>query len=226
MKGFQSIWEELRKEGKQIARFPYDKVISFVFRYYPKEKEKTEIKILEVGCGAGNNLWALALEGFDVYGIDGSETAIKLANDIFNKFGTKGNFYIQDFTKPFPFNDEIFDLIIDRGSITCIDIKDAQKTFKEIYRVLKTGGYFFFNPYSTKHFTYLSSTTKKTEKYVLTEKGSIAGTGFVCFYDIQDIEKLLDSNKWEVFEMREVTIEDKINQENLHSEWEVIVKKK
>lgn len=40
MNTFQSLWEDLRKEGKQTARFPYDKVISFVFRYYPRKKRR------------------------------------------------------------------------------------------------------------------------------------------------------------------------------------------
>ncbi len=226
MNSFQTIWEDLRKEGRQTAKFPYDKVIRFVFRYYPKEKEKNKIKILEVGCGAGNNLWALATEGFDVYGIDGSETAIKIAHTIFNKFGLNGNFYIQDFTEKFPFQNETFDLIIDRGSITCVDFDKAKKTIEEIHRVLIINGYFFFNPYSTKHYTYLSSSQKMNSKYVLTEKGTLSGTGFVNFYDLEDVEKLFDIKRWEILELREVLIEDKINPENLHAEWEIVAKKK
>jgi 2-polyprenyl-3-methyl-5-hydroxy-6-metoxy-1,4-benzoquinol methylase len=48
-----------------------------VLRYYLKEKSKNDVKILEVGGGAGNNLWALELDGFSVYGIDGSSTALE-----------------------------------------------------------------------------------------------------------------------------------------------------
>lgn len=79
-------------------------------------------------------------------------------------------------------------MIIDRASITNVDFENAQKTIEEIHRVLKKEGFFFFNPYSDKHYTYLSSTKKKANKYVLTEKGSISGIGFVCFYDLDDIK--------------------------------------
>lgn len=226
MVAFQSLWEDLRKEGKQTARFPYEKVISFVFRFYPKEKEKKDVKILEVGCGAGNNLWALAMEGFEVYGIDGSETAIKMAKETFDKFGIKGEFFLQDFTNNFPFKNETFDLVFDRGSITCIDTEEAKRTLSEIYRVLKRNGFFLFNPYSKKHFSYSSSKIKKNDNFVLTEKGTIKNTGFVCFYNFEDVCKLIEEKNWEYIEFKELVIEDKINPENLHGEWEVIVKKK
>ncbi len=219
---FQSIWEDLRKRGVQTARYPYDKVISFVMRYYPKDKNKQDVNILEVGCGAGNNLWALALEGFNVYGIDGSEAAINIAKEIFNKFGVKGEFIVGDFTERFPFKEGYFDLVIDRGSITCVDYEDAKRTINEVHRVLKEGGYFFFNPYSKMHTSYISSKTRINDNFVLTEAGSIVGTGYVCFYDREDVIKLLD--RFEIIELKELTLKDNIDG-NIHGEWEVVCRK-
>lgn len=46
--------------------------------------DNKSIKILEIGCGSGANLWMLAKEGFDVYGIDNSVTSLKLAKEHLN----------------------------------------------------------------------------------------------------------------------------------------------
>jgi 2-polyprenyl-3-methyl-5-hydroxy-6-metoxy-1,4-benzoquinol methylase len=62
---FDSIWEnEIYGDGKNIARYPYDVILSFIYRNFPRNKPRNEIKILEVGCGTGNNLWFAAREGF------------------------------------------------------------------------------------------------------------------------------------------------------------------
>ncbi len=54
--------------------------ISYVFaQNFYNASDRKAIKILEVGCGPGANLWFMAREGFSVYGIDGSEHAIELA---------------------------------------------------------------------------------------------------------------------------------------------------
>ncbi|MCS7284553.1 MAG: class I SAM-dependent methyltransferase [Hydrogenobacter thermophilus] len=223
MRGFQQLWEELRREGKQTARYPYDKVISFVFRYHPKQKERSEVHILEVGCGAGNNLWTLAMEGFKVYGIDGSETAISLAKDTFKKLGLQGEFTVGDFTSRLPYPDNFFDLVIDRGSITCVDYEDAKSVVSEVRRVLKQGGYFFFNPYAKTHTSYTTSSNKLNDRFVLTEKGPIAGTGYVCFYDKEDVTEIIKEG-WEILELKELSLVNHTDG-SVHGEWEVVAKK-
>ena len=80
---FDAIWERLYQAGgRHRNRYPFDSVVQFVFRHRPKDVPVNEVRILEVGCGAGNNLWFAALEGFQVTGIDASETAIDLVFDL------------------------------------------------------------------------------------------------------------------------------------------------
>ena len=49
------------------------------------QEKRAKLRILEVGCGSGGNLWMLAHEGFDTYGVDFSPTSIKLAKSSLKK---------------------------------------------------------------------------------------------------------------------------------------------
>ena len=102
---FNPIWEkEIYGQGRQLGRYPYDAVVSFVFRYAPRDRERSAVRILEIGCGAGNNLWFAAREGFSVTGIDGSATAIDYARKRFAEEGLSGDLRVGDFTA-LPFED-------------------------------------------------------------------------------------------------------------------------
>ena len=139
VKSFDPIWEELYGQGS-IARCPYDFVASFAFRNAPKDKARKDIKILEIGCGSGNNLWFLAQEGFSVSGVDGSAAAIDAAKRRFTDDGLTGDLTAGDFTKLAHPNSS-FDLVIDRGALTCCGTSSIKKAIAEVSRVLKSGGH-------------------------------------------------------------------------------------
>jgi SAM-dependent methyltransferase len=148
--GAEASWEkDVYSIGRQLNRYPFDAVVAFVWRYRPP-KPVAETRLLELGCGAGNNLWFAAREGFAVAGIDISQTAIDYARRRFAEDGLVGDFRVGEFTS-LPFDDESFDLAIDRGAITCVSLEQGRRAVSEIWRVLKPGGRFFFNPFSDRH---------------------------------------------------------------------------
>lgn len=73
-KTFDNIWEEVHN-GREWGKYPSEDIIRFIARNYYK-KDRKNIKILDIGCGQGANTWYLANEKFNVYGFDGSESAI------------------------------------------------------------------------------------------------------------------------------------------------------
>jgi len=93
-------------------------VVTFVYRNYPRDKPRRETRILEIGCGAGNNLWFAAREGFQGAGTDGNPTAIEYARRHFGEERLEGDFETGDFTS-LPFGGETVDLAVDRASIAC-----------------------------------------------------------------------------------------------------------
>ena len=63
---------------------------SFYKKKYPKIRPE-DINILEIGCGSGSNIKYLASLGYNVYGIDISETAVKYAKNSFIKDNLTGH---------------------------------------------------------------------------------------------------------------------------------------
>src|SRR5438105_645758 len=72
------VWEDIFK-SQPWGRYPGEDLIRFVARNFYKAPSRSSVRILEVGCGPGANLWYMAREGFSVFGIDGAPTALELA---------------------------------------------------------------------------------------------------------------------------------------------------
>ena len=67
-----NYWEsEVYSKHKQLNRYPYGELVSVFFNSL-KYLKTGRLRILELGCGAGNNLWFFSELGHLVYGIDGS----------------------------------------------------------------------------------------------------------------------------------------------------------
>lgn len=149
----KEAWENnIYSKGKQLNKYPFDLLVSIVVRKFfdiPFSQRKN-IKVLDLGCGAGNNAKFLAENGFDVYGVDGSEAAIKVCNERFKKWNLKGNFIQGDFLN-LPYGNDFFDLAIDRESLYANKFNDIKKTIQEIYKRLKDNGLFVSFVYNSYH---------------------------------------------------------------------------
>ncbi|MGQ0662581.1 MAG: class I SAM-dependent methyltransferase [Pseudomonadota bacterium] len=224
-KSFDPIWEEaIYGEGQHLNRYPFDIVVSFVYRNYPRHKPREEIRILEVGCGAGNNLWFAAREGFQVAGIDASESAIAYARKRFSEEGLKGDFRVGDFTH-LPFNGDVFDLAIDRGALTCCGFSAAKKAVVEVRRILREGGRFLFNPYSEKHSSRAAGRPGADGLTLDITGGTLIGVGQLCFWGRREIDAVL-STGWKLLRLQHHELVERLEQKSLvHAEWRVIAQK-
>ena len=189
----KSVWEDaIYREGK-FPRCPYDHMASFVFRNSPPKVPRSEIRILEVGCGAGNNLAFFVQEGFSCSGFDFSPTAIEYAR---HRIGPAADLRVASFPE-IPFADSRFDLAIERAALCYVSFDDAVRTICEVKRVLRPHGRFLFTPYS-EHAANVSDAT---------------------YYDRSMIEKALEG--WRILALEKAVVRDELNDRVLWGEWRV-----
>lgn len=98
--------------------------------------------VLDIGSGSGTDLIIVAQkvgsEG-KVIGIDITQSMLKKALKNAEEAKLKNVSVIESDAESLPFKDDTFDVVISNGVINLVH--DKQKTFKEIFRVLKPGGY-------------------------------------------------------------------------------------
>src|SRR3989344_8080282 len=69
-------------------RYPNEALVQFLAAHFfdLSKAARKRIKILELGCGSGANLWMLAREGFDTYGVDAAPTALSLCKKMLHSW--------------------------------------------------------------------------------------------------------------------------------------------
>ncbi|EDU36134.1 class I SAM-dependent methyltransferase [Clostridium sporogenes] len=222
-KNEENFWEEIYSKGQQLNRYPFDCVVSFIFKNYPRNKQKKDIKILEVGCGAGNNLWFAAREGFNVTGIDISESVIDYAKKRFQKDELKGKFIVGNFDEIANLKEK-FDLIIDRAAITNICLDEAKKCVTSIRKALNTDGVMFFNAYSDKHSS--CSSGKYSNNGMVTDiQNRFSNIKELYFYGRRDIFELFKEG-WKIESIQHTETTEQISPEYfVYADWKVVVRK-
>tara|TARA_A100001388_G_scaffold273223_1_gene254791 strand:+ start:64 stop:738 length:675 start_codon:yes stop_codon:yes gene_type:complete len=210
------IWEDIFS-SQEWGKYPGESLIKFVARNFYKQN-RSDIKILELGCGPGANLWFCAREGFKIYGIDGSKQAIKkcikrLDEELPNWEGQIINGSVIDL----PFENSFFDAVIDNQCISCLDFENAKLAYAEANKVLKPKGKLFVRTFASG--SYGDQTGKKLSKDTwLTNEGNTAGKGPIRFTRYEDLDILLPKEMFKIESIENIKESNK-NMKNWTSEW-------
>lgn len=223
IKNLDPIWEKKYSKG-HTQLYPWDLVVSFIFRNFPPNLLRKDFKILELGFGTGSNVWFAAREGFQVYGIEASKSAVLFAKKRFELDSLEGDLRLGSFTE-LPFFDNYFDLVIDRCSLVCVGYNDQKKAINETRRVLRQGGSFLHNTYGKNHSSYLSGEEGKDGLTSNIVHGTLVDNGKLCFSSRKDIiEKF--KNGWRLKQIERRKNTETLNYNNsIHEEWVVIAQK-
>lgn len=220
---FDPVWEEKYAAGHG-QRYPWDAVVSFVFRNAPRDRPRETVRILELGCGTGANLWFAAREGYAVAGVDASASAIAAARRRFGEEGLAGDLRVGDFTR-LPYEDDSFDCAIDRASLTCCGSAALRAAVAEIRRVLRPGGRFFFNPYADSHSSARTGRAAGDGLTVDITGGTLVGVGQIHFVARHEVTELF-AEGWTLKQLERLEITDMLGpQGSIHAEWRVLAEK-
>ena len=129
-------WKNPSKERK----LQDDHVVDFI-KYYNFEKN---LKVLDCGCADGRNSEYLINEGFEVTGVDFSQTVIERTQ----KRLTKGKFLVGDIRKLDEIEENSFDFLIDAGAFHVNYPQDTLSIIKEYHRILKPSGKMFIRVFN------------------------------------------------------------------------------
>ena len=129
-----------QKDAKIYALYHLNQPrFAFFERYVPSWHG---LRALDVGCGGGFSCEFMASRGVDVSGIDQSKKCIVKAQEHAMNNGLTID-YKHGFAEKIPYSDRTFDIVV------CVDVLEhvanLEQTISEIYRVLKSGGLFFFD---------------------------------------------------------------------------------
>lgn len=140
------IWEKIFR-SREWGKYPPLELVRFVARNFYSAPDKSAIKILEIGCGAGANLWYLAREGFTVYGIDGSQTACDISINRLREENLShriGQIEVGDYFNELDnFENQFFDAVIDIASLGCNSFRKSKEILQKVFSKLKIGGKLF-----------------------------------------------------------------------------------
>jgi ubiquinone/menaquinone biosynthesis C-methylase UbiE len=108
-------------------------------------------RVLDIGCGRGENAILLAMNGCEVTGIDLAKEAISDAKAKAKERHVKVNFTVGNVLQMDRlFKESEFDIVIDSGLFHVMADEERLLFVQQLYRVLKEGGKYFMLCFSDK----------------------------------------------------------------------------
>ncbi|MBT4352481.1 class I SAM-dependent methyltransferase [archaeon] len=198
-------WEKIHSD-REWGKYPNEELIRFIGKYFFKiEFEKrNKIKILELGVGQGANVWFLVREGFDVYGVDISNSAIeKMKNRL-----KKENMYTPNMTKKFvpinilnmDFPKDYFDVVIDVASMQYLSYTNNNIIFEKTNQLLKKNGYFFVWHLLKDSWGYDPNNCIDKDTVKNVTEGPAMNQGNIYYATMNDLCSMLNKNNFKIIE--------------------------
>lgn len=184
-------WDkDIYGRGRQLNKWPFTDVVSRFSREISEWESESAPKVLEVGCGAGNNLWALSDLGFDAYGIDISPTVISFARERFSSQGLPVKLEVGSMSE-LPYEKNYFDFVLDRAAVTQVPLDEVSGCVSELARVLKPQGKLFcYTLFGENHSHRSYGQLQSNGSYDFFTDGIFTKVGMTSFFSQQSISEL------------------------------------
>jgi ubiquinone/menaquinone biosynthesis C-methylase UbiE len=180
------VWERIFRE-RSWGRWPAEEVVRAVARI-----GRPGLRVLEVGCGAGAQLWYLAHEGHLPIGLDFAPAALGQAAARVTE---------EDLTVPLvrgdaralPFADASYDVVLDVEAWSCLPADAAAHAWREASRVLEPGGRVVSIGFTAR--TAGSDSGTQVDPHTVRDmtRGPLAELGTISFLDAARVDDLVAS---------------------------------
>lgn len=187
------LWEDIYRT-RPWGQYPGEDVVRFVAGNFYGAPERSAVRLLEVGSGAGANLWFMAREGFCVHGVEGSETAVRLSRERLDRecpgWQRGGGAVMAGDLAPLAFPDAFFDGALDVVAACYSSFDDARRIYGELARVVRPGGKLFVRTFAQGCWGDGTGERVGRDMWVCGE-GHLAGYGATRFTQQADVPELL-----------------------------------
>lgn len=133
----RDIWEPLYQGGHKLS-YPND---VFVRITHGLLDSASHPRVLDFGCGSGENLLHLARRGFRMTGGDISSSALDTTRRRLDEAGLDADLRVIE-GQQLPFDDAAFDAVVAWQMLTYNDWETLPQMLSELDRVLRPGGRF------------------------------------------------------------------------------------
>jgi SAM-dependent methyltransferase len=128
--------------GQEAARFAARWTSATLDRLEPWVHAPKPWRVLEIGAAHGHGLIALARLGHRACGVEPDREALAVARRLSEQEGVAIDLR-EGVAEAIPFPDGTFDLVIATSVLEHVD--DLERSLREVHRVLRVGGMFWFN---------------------------------------------------------------------------------
>lgn len=142
-------------------------------------EKSRDTKIIDLGCGSGNNSIYLDERNYKVISCDYSKEGLNIVKRYIRNF----EIVEMDLTEKFPFENESIEVIIADLSLHYFDENTTKSILNEIKRILKYDGYLIARVNTIKDVNFNAGNGEEIEKHFYLTK-----EGYKRFFDEEDIK--------------------------------------
>lgn len=149
-----------------IDSFSNAAVKDYIKGFFKNYDPANNLKVADLGCGAGRYTIWLAQNGYDVYACDDSIGMLNRTKEGLEKIGYQdiSHKILKCRLENLLFDDEMFDIVLTNGVIHNVyTIEEYKQCLKECTRVLKSNGVLYFSVFTSNT---VDENLKKVEEHV------------------------------------------------------------
>lgn len=220
----KQTWQDIYTAGEQLNRYPYDFIVSSFFRYRPRKSDGEKLKVLDLGCGAGNHTLFCAENGAEVLALDYSTSALDVVVQRADQRGLTSNIRcMQSDFEAFTLDEGGFDLVIDRLAVSHVSGRHARTIYDCVFELMNPQAILLSNLFTADHsHKDFGRYNEADDIWQDFSEGIFEHLNTAYFYDEDSVRQLLQ--RYRLLSLVRETSTDLVNQEQQEI-WKIVAQR-